>query len=91
VFSIFPTRGGRAGGTILKIYGINFGINPTVTIGNNHCPITTFMNDNSSYIECTIPGGIGLVDVIVVDTYKNQSYTFSKGYRYIDGSGYNII
>jgi IPT/TIG domain len=87
VFSIFPSRGSRAGGTTLKIYGVNFGTNPMVTMGGKSCPVAATID--ASNIKCTIPGGNGLVDVIV--STVNESYTFSNGYRYIDGTGHKII
>jgi hypothetical protein len=94
VYSIFPTRGSVLGGTILKIYGVNFGPNGTsVTVGSKDCPIiATTTNADSSCIECILPGGVSdtLVDVVVTSKASNgsQSYTFAKGYRYIDGKGF---
>jgi IPT/TIG domain len=83
VYSVFPTRGGLAGGTLLKIYGVNFGSNPAVTIGSSSCPIVAG-SSTPTYIECTIPGGRGAFDVVV--TSGSASYTFERGYRYIVGS-----
>lgn len=82
IFSVFPNRGGLAGGTLLKIYGVNFGSNPTVFVGSGACPIVvaTF---TPTYIECTLPGGSGTVDVAV--SSGSASYTFARGYRYIVG------
>jgi IPT/TIG domain len=83
VYTVFPNRGGLAGGTLLKLYGANFGTNPTVTVGTNACPkvVGKFTN---TYIECTLPGGRGTVDVVV--TSGSASYTFERGYRYIVGA-----
>jgi IPT/TIG domain len=83
VYTVFPNRGGLAGGTVLKIYGANFGTNPTVTVGTNACP-KVVGKFTSTYIECTLPGGSGSVDVIV--SSGSGSYTFERGYRYIVGA-----
>jgi hypothetical protein len=83
VYTVFPSRGGLAGGTLLKIYGANFGTNPTVTIGTSACPIVVG-SCTPTYIECTLPGGSGTVNVVV--TSGSASYTFERGYRYIVGS-----
>jgi IPT/TIG domain len=81
VNSVFPSRGSQAGGTRLRIYGKNFGISPTVTIGTTNCPIVGATS--ATYIECTLPGGTGLQNIKV--TSGAASYTFQKGYRYITG------
>lgn len=82
VNAVFPTRGGQAGGNILKIYGVNFdkGI-PTVTVGGKSCPITATVTP--TLIQCTLPGGLGRVDVIV--STATETSAFTKGYRYITG------
>jgi glucose/arabinose dehydrogenase len=81
VLSVYPRRGGKTGGNLLQIYGVNFN-NPTkVTVGGRPCPITTFQ---TTKIVCTIPGGSGTVD-IVVEGGNKQKYTFTRGYRYITG------
>ena len=83
VKSIFPRRGGQAGGTKLTIYGINLGNNTstTVTVGQRSCPVSLA---TTTSIECIVPGGVsGTVDVLVNGTAG--SYTFQRGYRYISG------
>ena len=81
--AVFPVRGGIAGGTLLKIYGRNFGTGPVVQMGGNNCPVVSG-TATTTYIECTIPvGTLGLVDVNV--TSGAASYLFEKGYRYITG------
>jgi IPT/TIG domain len=98
IHSIFPYRGGVAGGTRLSIYGINFVASttsssslPTVTVGGRDCPLVSTSTPTNTFIECTVPGGTqGLVDVIVTTSSSNSttsssSYTFEKGYRYITG------
>ena len=82
VGSVFPTRGGLAGGTTLHIYGSNFGTSATVTVGGSSCPIIGVVKP--TYIQCTIPGRPeGLSDVVV--TAESGTYVFQKGYRYIKG------
>lgn len=89
ISSVFPYRGGLAGGTFLRIFGINFGSAPTVTVGALDCPV-----DNTSItttvIRCTLPGQPpGLVDVVVASA-TTGTYTFQKGYRYITGTGFSF-
>jgi hypothetical protein len=87
VSSIFPWRGGVAGGTLLRIYGYNFGTTPTIKVGTTNCPVIVGTM-SATYLECTLPGGpAGLVDVIV--TSNTGTYTFQKGYRYITGTGFS--
>lgn len=82
VGSVFPTRGGVAGGTTLHVYGSNFGTSATVTVGGSGCPIIGVVT--STHIQCTLPGRpAGLSDVAV--TSIAGTYTFRKGYRYITG------
>lgn len=94
VNSVFPTRGSVVGGTILKIYGVNFGQNgASVTVGDKDCPVlVTATNVYTSYMECVLPSGSSdtLVDIVVTSNTPNESvsYVFTKGYRYIDGKGF---
>jgi hypothetical protein len=82
VISVFPTRGPRAGGTLLRVYGKNFGTSVAVTIGGISCPIVGTIT--ADYLDCTAPGHTeGLFDVIV--SSSTGTYNFGKGYRYIIG------
>jgi IPT/TIG domain/Glucose / Sorbosone dehydrogenase len=80
VKSVFPRRGGQAGGNTLTIFGVNFGASPTVTVGGGPCTVISAI---ATKIECTVPGSTGTVDVVV--TAGGQTYTFQKGYRYVTG------
>lgn len=83
VKSVFPRRGGQAGGARLTIYGTNLGNNTStvVKIGRQSCPIVFA---TATLIECTVPGGaIGTVDISV--NGSAGSYVFQRGYRYISG------
>ena len=86
VSAVFPTRGGVAGGTRLRIYGWNFGTTSSdvsVTIGGTSCPIVGLVIQ-TNFIQCTIPGkSEGVYDIVA--TAIAGSYTFEKGYRYIKG------
>jgi len=84
VKSIFPRRGGLAGGSTLTIYGQNFqknGASPSITVGGSNCVVQSTSNKK---LKCTLPGGLGTVDVVV--TVGGESYTFYSGYRYISGT-----
>jgi hypothetical protein len=82
VNAVFPRRGGNAGGYLLSVYGVNFSPDATVNIGGKACMIQSKTN---SKITCTVPGGQGMVDVIVSGT--SGLYTFKRGFRYISGIG----
>jgi IPT/TIG domain len=81
VNSVFPRRGGLAGGTKLSVYGVNFSANSTVKVGSSNCPV---VSTTATKIVCTLPGGSGTVDIVV--TGSAGTYTFKKGYRYIKGT-----
>jgi Glucose / Sorbosone dehydrogenase/IPT/TIG domain len=83
VKTVFPRRGGLAGGSKLMIFGVNFdGGTPIVTVGGNAC--TNAVQVSTKKIECTLPAGIvGRADVVV--TIGAASDTYVKGYRYITG------
>lgn len=81
--SIFPRRGGKAGGSTLTVHGKNLkknGATPTVKVGGSNCAVQWASNDK---LQCTLPGGSGKVDVTV--NVGGESYTFSAGYRFVDG------
>jgi hypothetical protein len=67
----------------LRIYGANFGASPIVTVGARNCPIVVGTLTNA-YLDCTLPGGTGMVDVAVT-VAGSIMYTFERGYRYIQG------
>jgi len=83
VKSVWPYRGGQAGGSTLTVYGKNFNKNggaPTVTVGGSNCAVQWSNNDK---LLCTLPGGSGTVDIIV--TVNGESSNFKSGYRYVRG------
>lgn len=83
ILSVYPRRGGRAGGNALSIYGVNLsnGGTPTVTVGGRNCPVKS---SSASKIVCTLPGGSGTVDV-TVSASSTKRYTYVAGYRYVKG------
>jgi IPT/TIG domain/Glucose / Sorbosone dehydrogenase len=86
VKSVFPRRGGEAGGNKLDIYGVNFDLGSTnsslsVQLGESICPISTI---RATKIVCIVPGGVkGTVNLTV--TNGNQTSSFDRAYRYITG------
>jgi IPT/TIG domain/Glucose / Sorbosone dehydrogenase len=87
IYSVFPRRGGLAGGSTLTIYGANFNDSKIkvfigATICSNH-----IVSSANSIIRCTIPAStiIGLKDVVVENSPGN-SKTLSNAYRYIKGT-----
>jgi glucose/arabinose dehydrogenase len=80
--TVFPRRGGLAGGSKLMIFGVNFDGAPVVTVGGLVC--TSPVRVSTKRIDCTLPtGGLGRADVVV--TIGAASDTYAKGYRYITG------
>jgi IPT/TIG domain/Glucose / Sorbosone dehydrogenase len=80
--SVYPRRGGVAGGNLLYIYGKNLTAvgSPTVTVGGAKCKLSSVTAEK---IACSLPGGSGTVDVVVKS--GTSVSIFSKGYRYITG------
>ena len=61
--TVTPTHGAAIGGTPLTIYGDQFGLHSTVSVGGNDCPVAV---QSQSQLECTLPPGSGSnLDVIV--------------------------
>lgn len=81
--SVFPHRGGQAGGSTLTVYGKNLkknGASPSITVGGSNCAVQSATNNK---LKCTLPGGSGTVDVVV--SVGGETYTMYSGYRYISG------
>jgi IPT/TIG domain/Glucose / Sorbosone dehydrogenase len=92
VKSVFPRRGGEAGGNKLDIYGTHFdlgGVDNTtlsVMLGGSACLVTSM---TPTKIVCIIPGGEkGTVNLTV--TNGNYSSSFNRAYRYITGIPQNV-
>jgi Glucose / Sorbosone dehydrogenase/IPT/TIG domain len=82
VKTVFPRRGGLAGGSKLMIFGVNFDGAPVVTVGGKVC--TNPVRVSTKKIECILPAGVlGRADVVV--TIGAATDTYAKGYRYITG------
>jgi IPT/TIG domain len=80
--SIFPWRGGLAGGSLLNLYGVNFSGTLAVTVGGNVCTGVVLVSANR--ITCTLPvGTLGNKDVTVSNGVETD--TFTQAYRYITG------
>lgn len=80
ILSVYPRRGGQSGGNTLQLYGVNFDNLTTVAVNGRNCPIISF---KSSKIECSLPGGVGTVDIVA--TSGTRTYNFERGYRYVTG------
>jgi len=60
ISSINPTTVTTAGGEIMRIVGLNFGLNPSVKIGDRSCTSTTLSNSSEHHVlTCTMPQGGG--------------------------------
>ena len=87
VYSIFPRRGGLAGGSTITIYGKNFdGPSVQVLIGTSVCS-NPIISSGSTIVRCTLPPSttIGLRDV-VVENGTGARTTLSLAYKYIRGA-----
>lgn len=63
VTDIAPTHAAAIGGVRLTIYGDQFGLASTVSVGGNDCPVAV---QSQTRLECTVPPGSGTnVDVRV--------------------------
>lgn len=80
ILSVYPRRGGEGGGNTLQLHGVNFDSFTTVAVNRRNCPITSF---TTTKIECTLPGGVGTVDIVA--SSGAQTYNFERGYRYVTG------
>lgn len=83
VLSVFPYRGGEAGGSTLHVYGKNLnknGSQVSVTVGGKVCPVTQVKEFR---VACTLPGGKGTADVVL--TSGSETSVFDDGYHYIRG------
>lgn len=71
---ISPTSGDTVGGYSLLILTDTALISPSVTVGGQNCQINS---SNSNSIACTVPSGVGTVDVLVTsDAFVMPSVTF---------------
>jgi glucose/arabinose dehydrogenase len=87
IYSVFPRRGGLAGGSTLSIYGVNFlGSQIVVFVGTSICS-NPVVSDANTIVRCTIPPStnIGIKDV-VVENNNGVRTTFNLAYQYIRGS-----
>jgi Glucose / Sorbosone dehydrogenase/IPT/TIG domain len=83
--SVFPHRGGSAGGSSLQIYGKNLiqnGAAPSITVGGKSCPVTIA---KVFRVQCILPAGRSGTTVDIVAKVGNQSSILRRGYRYIQG------
>jgi IPT/TIG domain len=97
--SVFPRRGGLAGGSKFMIFGVNFkdsartgrsatetATEVSVTVGERPCTNVVIVSERK--IECLLPPGtVGRKDVVVsiMVGSTERSDTFVNGYRYITG------
>ena len=78
VKAIYPRRGPSEGGTVLSVYGENFGGQPSVLVGSKPCPVVSSF---PSMLECVLPPGSGAVDVAV--SVGPDASILQDSYRYI--------
>ena len=61
--NISPGSGPTMGGTVITLYGTNFGLTPRVAIGGNPATIQT---NTHGFIQCLLPPGQGLNQPVMV-------------------------
>jgi IPT/TIG domain len=86
IYSVFPRRGGLAGGTTLSIYGANFnGTSILVYVGGSSCSNVAVTNSNTT-IHCILPTSqtIGHKNVRV-HVGNGKRATLNLAYQYITG------
>ncbi|XP_072303332.1 fibrocystin-L-like [Eucyclogobius newberryi] len=77
ISSFSPVSGSLAGGTPLTIKGFGFGLNATVTVGNNPCVV---VDASETELKCKTPPGVAgsaAVSVSVGDISETASDSFS--------------
>ena len=77
--AVAPTMGPEGGGTALTLTGVNFAAPASVTVGGQACSAVLVVNPMT--ITCTVPPGVGVVDVVVVTS--GGASTLPGGYTYI--------
>lgn len=87
IYTVYPRRGGLAGGSILSIYGRNFiGLQIVVFIGTSLCT-NPIVSESNTIIRCRIPPSIvaGRKDV-VVENENGTREIYTLAYNYIRGT-----
>ena len=87
IYTVFPRRGGLAGGSILSIYGRNFvGPQIVVFIGTSLCK-NPIVSESSTIIRCQIPPSTitGLKD-LVVENQNGVREIYIRAYNYVRGT-----
>ena len=90
--SVFPRRGGQAGGSTFSVYGQNLlgdGATTTVvSVGGNPClPV---LSNSATMIQCILPGGVAGTAVDILVTNGSEAAVFPAGYHYITGLPANV-
>ena len=78
VTTVTPTQAAAIGGTPITIYGDQFGLHSTVSVGGNPCPVA---DQSHTRLTCTLPPGTGSnLDVIVsAGGQSSNALPFSYG------------
>ena len=78
ITSVSPATADTAGGTLITLFGTNFGTVATVQLGTNVCALQSVSH---TAILCTVPPGqgVGLSLVVTVSQQTNQPFYFSYG------------
>ncbi len=77
VTSIAPDEGAEAGGTTITITGTGFVSGCTVTVGGDAATGVTF--NSATEIECDVPAGTGVADVVVTNPDAQTSGASGEG------------
>ncbi|HEV7401962.1 MAG TPA: IPT/TIG domain-containing protein, partial [Chthoniobacteraceae bacterium] len=88
ISSVSPPVGALAGGTVLKIYGANFPLSATVTVGGVTAKNVTVVS--SSEITCVVPASSAYGTAAVTVVTGSGNATNSKGFSYGIPRGHGI-
>ena len=66
LYSLSPTIGATVGGTLLSLWGLNFGSSPTATVNGVSCTVTGA--HNNTFLMCVVPNGSGSSNAVIVSS-----------------------
>lgn len=83
--SITPSSGPTQGGNLLTISGRSFGFQPSISVGQNLCPLTQTNHDN---LVCRVPAGQGTklpIRIVMGSQVSTTNITYSYDVPVVSG------
>ena len=79
LYSLSPSVGATVGGSVLSLWGLNFGSSPTATVNGVNCNVTG--PHNNTFMMCVVPNGSGSSNAVIVSS-GGGLYTTAQYYAY---------